>query len=206
MLKKFVAANVETYWLGGRSLVAAPLIVAIAVVPETAQHVAEITLGMFESRDAFKALAEDPRRWAFGYAKVAGLVIAIVAITRFWAVGSVRGALLMPPSTLLRLGIAIGLTLLAELPFNWLREQGLPPAANIGATAISAVIQLGLLVYLVAVLVDDRTLTLRAAFTERWPTALVMLPLLALAFVPTQALHMANHAVAIGAPRQQFGR
>lgn len=200
MLKRLGAAIVETYRLGGRTFVAAPLIVAIAVVPEAAQHVAEIEIGMFESREAFRALADDPRRWIFAYAKVAGLVIAMLAVARFWALGSTRNALLMSPATWLRLGVAMALTFAAELPFNWIRAQGFGTPADAAATTFSVLIQAGLLVYLVATLLDDRAVSLRAAFTERWPTALVMTLLAALAFVPAQALHMANHSWALGRP------
>lgn len=98
-----------SYRRGGLTLVAAPAIVALIVVPEFAQHVAEIQLGMFESKEAFKALSNDPTRWAFGYVKVAGVVLATLATARFWALGSVRRALLVSPGTLLRTLFAIGL-------------------------------------------------------------------------------------------------
>lgn len=200
VLRMIATAIAETYRLGGRTLVAAPLIVAIAVIPEFAQHVAEIGLGMFDSRAAFAALANDPTRWAFGYAKVAGLVLAILFTARFWALGSVRRALLVPPGALLRILLAIGVTMLAELPFEWLRGRGLAPAADIAALVVSALIQAGLLVWLIAALVEDRAVTLGTAFMRRWPTALVIALLLALAFVPAQALHMANHRLALGQP------
>lgn len=193
-------AALATYRLGGMTLVAAPAIVALAVVPELVQHVAEIRLGMFESKDAFKALAEDPTRWAFGYAKVAGFVLAILATVRYRALGSVRAAFLVPPRSLLRILFAIGLTFVAALPFEWVKEQGAPAALSIAASTVSWLIQGGLLVYLVATLTDDRTLSIRRAFAECWPTSLLLLFLAALAFVPAQALHMYNHMLAIGQP------
>lgn len=68
-----------TYRLGARRLIAAPLIVALVAVPELVQHFVEIKMGMFASQAAFKALAFDPTRWAFGYAKLAGLWLAMLA-------------------------------------------------------------------------------------------------------------------------------
>ena len=59
-----------------------PLLVAI---PEAIQHVAEIRIGMFESRDMARAVADDPRRMVWGHLKIAGLVLAILAAVRFWA-------------------------------------------------------------------------------------------------------------------------
>ncbi|MBX9897092.1 MAG: hypothetical protein K2Y17_04205 [Qipengyuania sp.] len=58
-----------------------PLLVAI---PEAIQHVAEIRIGMFENIEQARAVADDPRRMVWGYLKVAGLVVAILAAARFW--------------------------------------------------------------------------------------------------------------------------
>jgi hypothetical protein len=176
----------------------APAVVAIAVVPELAQHVAEINLGMFDSRAAFQALANDPLRWTFGYAKVAGLVLAMLATVRFLALGSVRRALLVRPMNLLRLLLAMALTFAVELPFEWLREASASLLADGALTLASVVLQAGLLVYVVGALVEDRGNSLRSAFAERWPTALLMTLLVAVAFLPAQALHTGNHMAAMG--------
>ena len=191
---------VSTARLGARTWIAAPAIVAIAVLPELAQHAAEVHLGMFDSKEAFRAAGEDPLRWAFAYPKVAGFVIAILMTARFWALGSVRKALLVAPYTLLRLAVAIALTLAAELPFKWLGEETSSPVVDGILAAASVLVQAGLLVYLVGALLDDRSNGLRRAFTDRWPTALLMTVLAALALLPTQALHSANHSAAFGQP------
>lgn len=198
--RRIGGAIVATYRGGGRAMVAAPLLVAIAVVPEAVQHVVEIRLGMFGSREAFRTLADDPIRWTFGYAKVAGFVLAILLLARFVALGSVRAALRVGPMTLMRLLLAMALTFVAALPFEWLQARATAPAVDVSLGVLSALIQAGLTLYVVGALLDDRALTLRAAFTERWPTALVLMLLVALAFVPAQALHMANHRLALGRP------
>lgn len=61
----------------------APLIAALIVVPEFVQHIAEIRIGMFESKEAFTALADDPRRMFWGFLKIAGFLLAILATIRF---------------------------------------------------------------------------------------------------------------------------
>jgi len=193
-------AALATYRLGGRTLVAAPVIAAVAVVPELAQHLAEIHLGMFASKDAFRAAGDNPLRWAFAYPKVAGFTLAILLTARFWALGSVRSAFLVRPATLGRVLFAFALTLLAEVPFRWARDASGSAMLDGLLTAGSVAVQAGLLVYLVAALLDDRGTTLRSAFTERWPTALLITLLGALAFVPAQALHTANHLAALGQP------
>ena len=62
----------------------APAVLALVVIPEFAQHVAEIRLGMFESVEQARSLQNDPTRWAFGYVKIAGLVLTFLAAARFW--------------------------------------------------------------------------------------------------------------------------
>ena len=186
----------DTYRLGGRTVTAAPLILAIAILPELAQHVVEISLGMFHSLADFRAHAADPLRMGFGYVKVAGFAIAILLTARFWALGSVRAALLVRPASLARLVFAIALTLAASFAFDWLARQ--LPTMAIAVQIASFLLQAGLTLYVVAVLLDDRGLTLAGAFTDRWPSAVVMTILLIAAFGPAQALHMANHKLVIG--------
>jgi hypothetical protein len=198
MLRGTGAAIASSYKLGGRMWLAAPAILGIAVLPELAQHAAEIHLGMFESKEAFRSLENDPLRWTFGYAKVAGFVLAILATARFLALGSVRRALLMRPMNLLRLVFAIGLTMVAELPFNWLKEQSTRPLLDGVFTGASILVQAGLLVYLIGALIEDRTNSLRRSFTQRWPTAILLTLLAAVALLPAQALHMYNHMVVMG--------
>lgn len=190
---------VATYRLGARTLVAAPLIAAIAILPELVQHVVEIKLGMFASVDAFRALANDPTRWAFGYVKLAGFWLAILATARFWAVeGDAARAVRIgwPATGRLALGIAlaVGQSLL------------LSAASGHGAlldgvlNTLSLLLQAALFVYLVGALLGDRHATLRWSFTAGWPRALFLTLLLVLTFAPCQLLHMANHKIAIGSP------
>ncbi|RXD05469.1 hypothetical protein EQZ23_10405 [Sphingomonas sp. UV9] len=199
-LRSVGRAMVETYRHGGRTVVAAPLILAIAVVPEFLQHIAEIHLGMFDSVDRFRALADDPLRWNFGYVKVAGFLIAILATARFWSVGSVRRTLLVPPLVLAKVvgGLVLGYVL--AWPFQWLGQQGLSPVIGIPLKLVSAVIQAGILIYLVGALLEDRSVTAKRAMTALLPAAVLLCVLAAIAFVPSQGLHMANHKLALGQP------
>jgi hypothetical protein len=201
LLRGTGAAIVSTLRLGGRTWMAAPGIVAIAMLPEFAQHAAEIHLGMFDSRAAFNAAAEDPLRWFFAYPKVAGLLIGILATARFLALGSVREALLIRPGNLLRLLFAMVLTFAAEAPFRWAGEASSSAVLDAVLMAVSAIVQAGLTVYVVGALIGDPENGLRRAFTERWPTSVLLTLLAAIVFVPTQALHMGNHLAAMGQPQ-----
>lgn len=199
-LRSVGRAMVETYRHGGRMVVMAPLILAIAVVPEFLQHIAEIHLGMFDSVDRFRALANDPLRWNFGYVKVAGFLIAILATARFWSVGSVRRTLLVPPLALAKVvgGLLLGYAL--AWPFQWLGQQGLSPVIGIPPKLVSAVIQAGILIYMVGALLEDGSVTAKRAMTSLLPAAILLCVLAAIAFAPSQALHMANHKLAMGQP------
>ena len=190
----------ETYRSGGRMMIAAPAIMAIAIVPEFVQHIAEIHLGMFESIERFRMLAGDPLRWGFGYVKVAGFVIAILAAARFRAVGSIRRTLMVRPRTLLRVVAGLILGFAVAWPFTWLDAQGISPAVNIPLQIVSAVIQGGFLIYVVGALLEEASVTPKRAMTSLLPAAVVVSLLAALAFAPSQALHMANHKLALGQP------
>lgn len=189
-----------TYRLGGRAIVAAPLLVALAILPELAQHVVEIKLGMFTSKEAFRGLANDPLRWHFGYVKLAGFWLAIMGIARFWAVGGDWRELVRPgwPMTA-RIALGIGLAVAQSVTFTWAKAHGAAPFAP-ALDLVSLLIQTALSVYLVGALLGDRDASLRWSFGAGIPRALFMTLLLVLAFGPCQLLHMANHRLAIGAP------
>lgn len=190
---------VAAYRLGGRTMLAAPVIAAVAILPELAQHVVEIKLGMFASIDAFRALADDPARWAFGYAKLAGFWLAILATARFWAVeGDVARAIRPGWSAAGRLSAGIGLAVLQSLLMKAVAGHGV--VIDTVASLLSLLLQCSLFVYLVGSLLGDERATLRWSFTAGWPRALFMTLLLALTFAPCQMLHMAGHRLAIGSP------
>ena len=195
-----VRALYDTCRLGGRTLLVAPGIVAIAVIPEFAQHVAEISLGMFDSREASRALANDSVRWGFGYVKIAGFVLTILLTTRLWACdGSVRRVLLIPPRILLRTVAAFAAAILAGGALDYLARLR-PPLAGGALSVVGAVLQAGLFTWTIAQLVDDRSTTLRRALTIQLPTAALLLLLFGAAMAPAQLLHGINHKLALGQP------
>lgn len=60
-----------------------PAIVAVVVAAEFAQHVAEITLGIYDSLDRARAMADAPLRLAFGHLKVVALLLLGYTVARF---------------------------------------------------------------------------------------------------------------------------
>ncbi len=152
----------------------APLILGIAVLPELMQHVAEIHLGMFDSAGRFRALANDPLRWGFGYVKLVGFMIAMLAVARFWSVRSIPRTLLVPPATLLRVAAGLIIGFAVAWPFGWLGKQGLSPVINIPLQIVSAVIQGGFLIYVIGALVEDVSVTPKRAMTSLLPAAIML--------------------------------
>jgi hypothetical protein len=189
----------EVYRRGVMLPLAAPAIAAIVVLPEAVQHVAEIQLGMFASREAFMAHADGWPRMSFGYVKIAALFLCILVSARFVYCGSVRGALLMPRRDLGRTLFALAIGLAASLPAEWAAQTGRPPFIYWPVVTLSWAVSLLLLVYLIGVLLGDREMTLRNAFTRGWKV-LPPLAILTLAgFWPASMLHTWAHLLALGA-------
>ena len=193
-----LGAGLKTTFIGGtRLFVLAPLIPLIAIIPEFTQHVVEIKLGMFASKAAFNALAMDPTRWAFGYAKLAGLMLAIFAAARYWGGARERWWDLR--------GVAwkqflIALAGNAVLTGFMLGGGSLLPASFKPVfDAVVTIATLPFLVWLIGPLLGDATMTLRRAYTSGWGRLLLMVVLAVAAFWPASQLHQWNHRWALGA-------
>jgi hypothetical protein len=193
-------AVAEVYRKGFGLILAAPAVAAIAVVPEFAQHVAEIELGMFLSREAFVALSADPTRMAFGMVKVAGLILCMLAAARYWAFeGSLKRTFAMPLRDVGRTLFAIALNALVSLPQVLIEKAGLPTALEYPIVAASWILSLLLLAYVVGAVVGDRDMTIARSLKRGWRFLPLLILLGAIAYLPPFALHMGAHWLAIGA-------
>jgi hypothetical protein len=176
----------------------APWLLLPVVLTEGAQHVAEIQLGMFASRDAFTALANDPTRWAFGYAKVAGLLVSMLIVARAVAMGSARAALVAHWPSLGLLSVLIALTFGLDILFKSAAARAIAP--DMALQGVNLVLQSALMLPILVCLFQDQLSSLRKA--GWWaPAGLLLSGLLgAIAFVPMQLVHGLNHTAALGAP------
>lgn len=188
--------SARVFWL-------APTIPLIAALPEFAQHVAEIRLGMFESTEAARALASDPTRWAFGYVKIAGYVIAILVAIRFWAARadgehwwSTKGIAWHVLGWALVLNVVIPLLVVAVERLI----SGLGETAVHGYQIITTLLMLPLQVLLVAGLTGDRSATVIGVYRHGWGAALRIVLFSVAVLAPLMWLHHANHSWAIGSP------
>ena len=65
-LRRFGTDLVGAHVDGFRAILALPLLFALLIGWEFAQHVMEYRIGFFQSREAARAVAEDPSRMALG--------------------------------------------------------------------------------------------------------------------------------------------
>lgn len=189
----------ELYRRGFALFVLAPLIVAFVVVPEFVQHIVEIRLGMFESAERARALADDPTRWAFGDVKLAGLLLAMLAAARYWGVRERGGSWWnLRDVAWIPLGIGMALLIFAPVLSDPLAGRAPEWLHQIALWSISIAV-LPLLFMILAALFGDRD----AGFVERYRGGCRWLPLLGLllvaAYAPAFAIHFALHRLATGA-------
>lgn len=196
-----VLSAIGEYFTRGVSLFrVGPIVVALVVLPEFAQHIAEIHLGMFDSRAAAQAAANDPLRWAFGYAKIAGLTLTFFAAARFWWCRAHGGGWY----DLREIGwgrLLLGLLLFVVIGsvgalFPLLTGAPAPMAASI----VSNLLSLPFVFVMLAGLFGDRATAVRIVLTKSWPWLLLLALLLPIGFAPLSWLHGMNHKWALGAP------
>lgn len=177
----------------------APVIPALAAIPEFAQHVVEIRLGMFASRDAFAALGSDPARLSLGSVKVAGLVFAMLLAARFWAnreagLRSLSLAGIGWKQVLTGFLVQVVFTLPGLIDFRM-------PAAAFAISILATIASMPGLVLMVGGLLGDREAGLADAYRRGWGKALRMLIYIAPALAVLQPLHRWDHMVVLGQPQ-----
>ncbi|WP_260580745.1 hypothetical protein [Sphingopyxis sp. PET50] len=189
----YLTRTVSLFWVGS-------VVVALVVVPEFAQHVAEIRLGMFDSLAIGRSLANDPLRWAFGYAKLTGLALTFFASARFWWCRAHGGRWY----DIRRLGL--GQLLLGFAAFFLIGSTGelFPLLADreppIIVSILFSLLSFPFLFVMLAGLFGDRATPLRTILTRSWPWILLLALLLPLAYAPLMLIHSLNHKWALGAP------
>lgn len=181
---------------GARVFLLAPPIPLIAIIPEAAQHAAEVAIGMFDSREAAIAHQDDPVRWAFGYVKVAGLLLAMLAAARFSALG--RSWWDLRTVRWITFLIAVLLNVAVTLAIEGLKLV-LPSSAELPVSLALTIATLPLLLYLVSPIIGQ-AMNLNEAFTRGWRAFPLLIVLLLAAYLPAMAAHAGLHRLALGQP------
>lgn len=177
----------------------APIVAGLVIIPEFIQHVAEISLGMFDSRAAAKLVADHPLRMGIGAVKIAGLVVTFFASARFWWC-SVHGGRWYDPR-----GIAWGRLLSGFVLFFVIGSAAeiyplmLNREAPVGVTVIAVLLSLPFLFVALAGLFGAKDVALAVLVKRSWPYLLLLALLLPLGFAPLSFLHQYNHKWAMGA-------
>jgi len=177
----------------------APVIVLIPIAFEFAQHLAEVQIGMFESRESFASLALDPRRLTFGYGKIAAIWVSTFLAARFW-VNHREGRRWWSLANVAwrPLLVGLGLSFLVSIPIT--PGLGLPPMVVLATTLVVVIVSMPLMVLMMAGLLGDAGATLKGAYTRGWGTAFRILAFTLLAFLPLQVVHYVDHTFALGQP------
>jgi hypothetical protein len=191
----------ELYRRGLALFVLAPVILAIVILPEFVQHVAEIQIGFFDSHAGAKLLANDPTRWAFGYAKLTGLLIGMLAAARYWGslargrrwwqLGDIRWIALIL-SMLLFVGVSVLVGLL---------EHRIPTLLFQILYWGTSIAVLPVILPIVGALLGDPQANPIRDYWRDWRVLPLLVLLLVLAYLPGMAAHYGFHYLAFGAPR-----
>lgn len=189
---EYLTRSVSLFWIG-------PLVVALVVVPEFLQHVAEIHLGMFDSLERGRAVADDPLRMGFGYAKLTGLALTFIASARFWWCRTHGGRWydvrqIAWGRLILGFFLFMAIGSIGEL-FPLLANREAPVAFSVAFSLLS----LPFLFVLLAGLFGDRATPLKTLFAASWPWVILLALLVPLGFGPLAWLHSQNHHWAMGA-------
>lgn len=184
----------ELYRRGFALFLLAPVIIAMVAVPEFVQHWFEIRSGMFESAERARALANDPERWAFGYAKLAGLLIAMFAAARFWSARA-RGGRWWDLREIAWFRLVVAIALFALLPA--LADFLHGPVYWIAYIVLSIAV-LPLVFVVLGALFGARRPGLVEGLRDGWRWLPLLALLLVAAYLPPMAAHYGLHHVARG--------
>ncbi len=84
-LRRFFSDLIGAHLDGARAMRGLPLLFAVLIGWEFAQHVVEVGIGFFDSRQTAKALANDPSRMVFGWVKMISVYIGGFFVIRYLA-------------------------------------------------------------------------------------------------------------------------
>jgi hypothetical protein len=186
---------------------AMPLVAAIPFAAELAQHIAEIRIGMYEAGGVVTG-DEQKLRLAFGAVKVLAIFLTLLFALRFWAYRGDAGRAARPTAAMLKgLGLVLlvqagGELLIIALGAGLARIAGAGPGVTAALTVAPLLLWLLLLTYLlpwfVALLTEDRDMTLRRSIDGTEGRLWANFGLLIGSFLPALVLHYALGYAAMG--------
>lgn len=199
ILNIFWHSILTQYRLGFSLFYLAPLAIVLVIIPEFAQHVLEINIGMFANKAAAQALSNDQLRWVFGYAKITGLILAFLATARAcWCL--IHGGNWYNLRSLSWGKFFQGMILYLLIGFLAEPLSGhVNPRTLIILQYAVALLSIPFLFVMLSGFFNDNIVTVHNSFRYCWPYVSLVVLLILLGFIPMQLLHGFNHAMAIGA-------
>ena len=188
---------------GVRAMIGLPWLFALLIGWEFAQHVIEVRIGFFDSREAAKAVADDPSRMIFGWIKMISVYVGGFFVIRHLAAQN-GGTQLAPVGVALRRYapyIAYSLGLFALIFY----APGIVGKANV--MTVRTIVGLGqvvveplLILWIVSAATDGAVgNTIRSARATGW-LYLWALPLFFVGRIPVNAAHQLLNRYAMGQP------
>ncbi len=200
-IKRFFTDLGGTYVDSLRAIKALPWLFAAIIGWEFAQHIVEVRIGMFESQEMGRAVADDGLRMAFGWVKMASIYVGAFFVIRYFI--SQRSDRSLAP-----LGSA-GLRYLPYFAYSLVVFAALFYARSLiteeHVDTFRAAVGLGqqlleplLIAWVVAAATDGRISGPIASARRLGLLYFLALPLLLLARVPASLLHQHLNQTAVG--------
>ena len=200
-IQRFARDLLGSYADSVRALAALPWLFAAIIGWEFAQHVVEVRLGMFESREIARAMNDDGLRMVFGWIKMASIYVGAFFVIRHFA-GSREDRALAPLGTAARRFLPYVLYALAVFGALFYAAD-LVPASQVDTVRgtlglVQLLIEPLLMVWVVAAATDGRiTNPIASARRLGWLYVLA-LPLYLLVRLPLGLLHQYLNTVPMG--------
>ncbi|HAD18729.1 MAG TPA: hypothetical protein DCF81_17935 [Erythrobacter sp.] len=200
-LRRFFADMIGSYLDSLRALRALPWLFAAIVLWEFAQHVVEVRIGMFESRDMARLRNDNGLRMAFGWIKMTSIYVGAFFVIRHFA-SQREGRVLAPLGTAALRFLPYVLYALVVFAAMFYARALVP---EVHVTALRSALGLGqllieplLMTWVVAAATDGRVANpLVSARRLGWLYGLA-LPLYILTRLPFSLLHQQLNRLSIG--------
>jgi len=190
-------------------LLALPILAAVPFAAELAQHVVEIALGLYKSG----VLTPGARnvRLAFGIVKIVSIVVIVIVALRFWHFdGDTRRALRPTPMTVMGFFVFAALeiidssledgfaSLVARVADLHAAPLSVRLAVHFAPTFLWTFVSGFWLPWNIALLVDDRSMTLRRSVAAGWGQLWMYLGLICAGVIPLMTVHYVLGYAAVG--------
>ena len=206
-IRRFFADLAGTYLDSVRAMKALPWLFAAIVLWEFAQHVVEVRIGMFASKDAARAVGDHGARMAFGWIKMISIYVGMFFVIRHFA-GQRDGRRLDPNGQAAkRFAPYLVYSLIAFAAIFYARQLVAEPQVDTLRTSVGLaqmLIEPLIMIWVVAAATDGRIGGPIGSIRQTGLLYLLALPLFLLIRAPVSLLHAALNDWAMGTEGAQL--